>query len=78
MIPENPVKLIAWLDFSIRFSLLRLRDRRVRRKESALNGCFFCFPQYNELGLNRVGGDRVNEILRTGKAAQGFASPVFV
>ena len=38
---------------------------------------FFCRPQYNKLGLNRVGGDRVNEILRTGKAAQGFASSVF-
>ena len=42
------------------------------------NGCFFCCPQYNKLGLNRVGCDRVNEILRTGEAAQGFASSVFV
>ena len=31
-LPENPVKLIAWLDFSIHFFLIRLRDKRVWRR----------------------------------------------
>jgi len=39
---------------------------------------FSSFSQRDKLGLNRVGCGRVKEILRTGKAAEGFASPVFV
>lgn len=50
--------LLGWI-FLFAFFLTRQRDRRARWKESALNGCFFCFPQHNKLGLNRVGDDRV-------------------